>query len=244
MPIGEMKEAEAREALQRYENDVCRHAVRQFAFVRHGALEVDDLKAEGRVAVLEAIASYEDYGVSERTWVWTRMRQRMIDARRRLSALSRGEMQLVRRHAAGELPPELEQKGRLTAARRIQSIEDAGNGGPSLLERFEDTEAESADASVLLKERKEMLREAIDELRPRHAIVLRSRINGLSLRETAGLIGVSESRAAQIQHRATAIVAGKIHAALANASANLEMQPKVPKLETAARPAFRSPSPA
>jgi len=243
MSIGDLTEGEAREALERYEADVCRHAARQFAGVKHRALDVDDLKAEGRIAVLEALATYEGYGMSERSWVWRRVRNRIIDATRRLAPLNREETQIARRHAAGELPPELEQKGRLLAARRIRSLDALVGDGRPLLELLEDAGAPCADAAVLLGQRRRLLRQAIGELTPRQAAVMRLRVlEGLPMREVAERLGVSESRVSQLTHRASAIVAGKIHAVLENSSANLEMQTNVLAHQTEAQGAFTSPS--
>src|SRR5687767_4349870 len=59
--------------------------------LRHAPGE-EDLCAEGRVAVLEALRSYAGFGIEERTWVRTRVRQRMIDAIRRLDVRTRDEV--------------------------------------------------------------------------------------------------------------------------------------------------------
>jgi len=55
-------------------------------------LDIDDLLAEGRVAVLEAIATYDGISVAESAWVRTRVFQRMTDAIRRLDVRSRSEI--------------------------------------------------------------------------------------------------------------------------------------------------------
>ena len=56
-------------------------------------LEREDLIAEGRVAVLEAVSTYQEYGVSERSWVARMVRRRMLDAIRRLDVRSRPELE-------------------------------------------------------------------------------------------------------------------------------------------------------
>ena len=108
-------EKEAREALTRYEGLVRLMARRLKPAASVGqALDEDDLCAEGRVAVLEALTSYEGYGIKEQTWVRTRIRQRMIDAVRRLDLRSRDEIRLAVRHAAGETHgTSEEQRGRM-----------------------------------------------------------------------------------------------------------------------------------
>jgi RNA polymerase sigma factor (sigma-70 family) len=152
-------------------------------------------------------------------------------------------LQFARRHAAGELPPEFEHKARLLAARRIRSLDAPIGDGSPLVECLEDHDATSAERDVLLGQRRRLLRQAIGELRPRHASVMRARVlEGLTQSETGKLIGVSESRVHQMQRRATTIVSGKIHAALENSSANLEMQPNVSAPAPEAQAAFTSPS--
>ena len=58
---------------------------------RH-CLDLDDLDAEGRVAVLEAVATYDGFGTTEFGWVQSRVRHRMLDAMRRLDVRSRSEL--------------------------------------------------------------------------------------------------------------------------------------------------------
>lgn len=243
MSIGDLTEGEAREALERYEPIVRRQAARSIAVVRHRAIDVDDLRAEGRIAVLEAVASYEDYGVSERNWVWQRVRQRIIDTTRRLAPFTRDELRMLIHHSTGELSAELENKGRALAARRFRSLDAPVGDGSPFVECLEDPDAMSAERDVLLGQRRRLLRQAIDELRPRHAAVIRARfLEDLSQRETGELLGISESRVSQIQYRAMTTLIGKIQAALENSSANFEMQTNVPAPSTEAQPAFSSPS--
>src|SRR5678815_1742522 len=111
----------AREALARYEGIVRMMARRLRPLARAGqALDHEDLCAEGRIAVLEALRSYQGFGIEERTWVRTRVRQRMIDAVRRVDVRSRDEVRLAVRHAAGETTNSVEhERGRIVAARRL-----------------------------------------------------------------------------------------------------------------------------
>jgi DNA-directed RNA polymerase specialized sigma24 family protein len=84
---------EAQTALARYESIVRAVARRLTPAARFGhALDEEDLCAEGRVAVLEALRTYAGFGIEERTWVRTRVRQRMIDAIRRLDVRTRDEV--------------------------------------------------------------------------------------------------------------------------------------------------------
>src|SRR5688572_18013773 len=87
---------QAQAALTKYEGSVRMLARRLAPIASLGqALDEEDLCAEGRIAVLEALATYEGFGIEERTWVRTRVRQRMIDAIRRLDVRSRDEMRLA-----------------------------------------------------------------------------------------------------------------------------------------------------
>src|SRR5687767_7173290 len=115
---------EAQEALARYEVVVRAVARRLAPAARFGhALDEEDLCAEGRVAVLEALRTYAGFGIEERTWVRTRIRQRMIDAIRRLDVRTRDEVrkgnERERARAEGNdqlLPPE-------SAVRRLISLD-------------------------------------------------------------------------------------------------------------------------
>lgn len=65
-------------------------------------LDIDDLVAEGRIGVLEAVATYDGFGTSEFGWVMRRVRHRMLDAIRRLDVRSRSELrEIAERHASG-----------------------------------------------------------------------------------------------------------------------------------------------
>jgi len=56
-------------------------------------------------------------------------------------------------------------------------------------------------------------------------------LEDLPVREAADRLGVTESRVSALVLRATAIVAGKIHAALENSSAKIETQTNVVERE-------------
>ncbi|MFM2418238.1 MAG: hypothetical protein RL385_2961, partial [Pseudomonadota bacterium] len=94
-----LERAQTREALSRYESVVRALARRLLPVARFGhALDEEDLCAEGRVAVLEALRTYAGFGIEERTWVRTRIRQRMIDAIRRLDVRTRDEVRTAVEH--------------------------------------------------------------------------------------------------------------------------------------------------
>ena len=221
--------AAAREALTRYEPTVRMLARRLRPLAALGqALDEDDLCAEGRVAVLEALSTYEGYGIEERTWVRTRIRQRMIDAVRRLDLRSRDEMRVAVRHAAGELPEgELAERGRVIAARRLISFDSAPPDGEPLGLRLEDTRSPTAEETLFANARRDGLLAAVAQLPPRQrAAVELALFEGLALREIGDRMGISESRVCQLQKRAihhlqravgtvpAAVVAGPVPEAL------------------------------
>ena len=114
---------EAREALTRYEGLVQAVARRLAPAARFGqALDQEDLCAEGRIAVLEALRTYQGFGIEERTWVGTRIRQRMIDAIRRLDVRTRDELRLYAARDANDEPSE---RARELTARRLISLDSS-----------------------------------------------------------------------------------------------------------------------
>lgn len=198
-------DAEAREVLTRYENDVQRIAARLKPAVSRGqAIDEDDLRAEGRLAVLEALESYQGFGVSERTWVNTRIRQRMIDAIRRLDIRTRDELRLAMRFAAGETEGDEEtERGRKVAARQLYSLDCPGADGRPLMSRISDHHAAMPDEDAHQQERRRRLLAAMNTLTPRQRSVLQFRLfQGMSLREVGDQLDITESRASQLQKRA------------------------------------------
>jgi RNA polymerase sigma factor FliA len=199
-------DAEAREALARYEGVVRAMARRLRPVATLGqALDEDDLCAEGRVAVLEALGTYQGFGIEEHTWVRTRVRQRMIDAIRRLDLRSRDEMRLAVRHASGETADTVdEERGRIVTARRLVSLDSAPSDTEPMLNRLKDSRQPAADVVTFHARQHARLMEAIADLpeRQRRAIEL-GLFEGLALREIGDLMGISESRVCQLQKRAT-----------------------------------------
>ncbi len=196
---------EARTALETYEGTVRMMARRLRPVAALGqALDEDDLRAEGRMAVLEALSTYKGFGIEEKTWVRTRIRQRMIDAIRRMDLRSRDEMRLAVRHAAGETTdtPE-EQRGRLIAARRLISIDASPSEGGPMVDRMRDSRTRLADELADERGKSRRLRAAMQLLpeRQRQAIEM-GLFGGMALREIGEQMGISESRVCQLQKRA------------------------------------------
>jgi len=196
---------DAKRVLNQYESDVQRIAARLKPAVSRGqAIDEDDLRAEGRLAVLEALESYQGFGVSERTWVNTRVRQRMIDAIRRLDIRTRDELRLAMRYATGDSANEAEaEKGRAVAARQLYSLDCPGADGRPLMSCISDSLAPMPDDSAHRQEQHRRLIAALDVLTPRQRTVLKFRLfEGMSLREVGDYLDITESRASQLQKRA------------------------------------------
>lgn len=194
----------AREAIERYEGLV-RATARRLRYLasQGGALDEEDLRAEGRVAVLEALARYERYGMSEASWVANRVRQRIIDAIRRVDVRSRSEIRDMRKYLAGEAEGRQRRRGRAVAARHCISADSAIGSQDPLVERLRDSRTPPPDEQLELKRQRERLIAAIDGLprRQRDALTM-GLFAGLKLKEIGRRMGVSESRVCQLQKRA------------------------------------------
>lgn len=196
---------EARDALARYEGIVRIMARRLKPVASLGqALDEDDLCAEGRVAVLEALSTYEGFGIEEQTWVRTRVRQRMIDAIRRLDLRSRDETRLAVKFAAGETEGDTEaERGRVVAARRLVSLDSAPVDSEPMMLRLRDSRSPGADDVADQTEQNRRLMKALEALPPRQRRAIELGLfEGLALREIGDLMGISESRVCQLQKRA------------------------------------------
>lgn len=197
---------DARQALTKYERLVRLMARRLRPLAAAGrALDEEDLHSEGRIAVLEALSSYQGYGIQEQTWVRTRIRQRMIDAIRRLDPRTRDEMRLVVKHAAGATTGEEEERGRAVAARHVVSMDGCGSDEEPLGARLSDEGALPADEELHAKHQREQLLAAIGHLPERQRVALELGLfQGMALREIGDRMGISESRVCQLQKRAVA----------------------------------------
>ena len=196
---------DAQEALTKYEGIVRMTARRLRPVASLGqALDEDDLCAEGRVAVLEALSTYEGFGIEEKTWVRTRVRQRMIDAIRRLDLRSRDEMRLAVKHATGKTEGIAEEeRGRAIAARRLVSFDSAPAEAEPLAARVRDTKTPSADEVAHQNAQHDRLLGALKVLPPRQRTAIELGLfEGLALREIGDRMGISESRVCQLQKRA------------------------------------------
>jgi RNA polymerase sigma factor for flagellar operon FliA len=190
--------------LERYEKVVCWVAKQLKPSAARGqALDEQDLRAEGRVAVLEALDTYRGYGISERTWVRTRVRQRMIDAIRRLDIRSRDELRtLIRgRNQASDDPDQAtSEKEEEIAARRLVFVDTASSESDRLGRRMCNSIAPLPDELAERRTRGERLLRALRELSPRQRTAVElGLVQGLNLREIGERMGVSEARVCQLQ---------------------------------------------
>lgn len=196
---------EAQTALARYETIVRAVARRLAPAARFGhALDEEDLCAEGRVAVLEALRTYAGFGIEERTWVRTRVRQRMIDAIRRLDVRTRDEVrQSAQRERARQEGDEAESPiTREHCVRRLVSLdslygdsEPASSAGNESVLYADELAEQNAQQGRLM--------DAIAALPPRQREAIELGLfEGLQLREIGDRMGISESRVCQLQKRA------------------------------------------
>lgn len=192
--------AHAEAALAQYES-VVRSQARKLAPVASfgHALDEEDLCAEGRIAVLEALGTYEGFGIEERTWVRTRIRQRMIDAIRRLDVRTRDEVRLTTKCADDDE----DERTRELRARRLVSFDTASPEFEPLSNKLCDTYVPPADEVVDQTAQHDRLRSAITLLPPRQRVAIELALfEGLPLREIGDRMGISESRVCQLQKRA------------------------------------------
>jgi len=191
----------ARKALAKYESLVRGMArrLRPLALAGRG-LDVEDLEAEGRIAVLEALSTYAGFGVAEKSWVRMRVRQRMIDAIRRLDPRTRGEMRRLVAHAAGKTSEEDEEACRAIAARRVVSLDVQEPGREPLVAQIADQSTMRPDDAAHANRLRAQLHGLIKRLPERARVTLELRLfEGASLSDVGAQLGVSASRACQLQ---------------------------------------------
>lgn len=193
--------ASVRAALSRYEGRVRFEAHRLVLGSRYGqALDHEDLYAEGRIAVLEALERYQGYGVEEPLWVGTRIRQRMLDVLRRFDVLTREEQDFVAQRRRRCSDEDLE-RVRTLCARRIVSFDASACADVEpLSERVHDRRAARADEVLDRKMRERCVERAIGVLpvRQRMAVELALR-EGLQLRAIGERMGVTEAAVCRLQ---------------------------------------------
>lgn len=200
--------------------------VRRIAWHVHGSMstliEVEDLIQVGLVALVEAVAGFEDRGqVTFEQYLSTRLRGAMIDELRRQATLTRGAMKRKRAYrdaisaltlALDRAPTDDEVAARLgvTAEKlrtdyataeplRFDSIDDVyDDEGPWFMSDAPDPFEQLAEGDL-----REVLIAAIGELPEREAQVIQLYyVEELNLEEIGQVLGVGSARICQIKKAA------------------------------------------
>lgn len=200
--------------------------VRRIAWHIHGSMssivEVEDLIQIGMVALIEAVASFEDRGqVTFEQYLVTRLRGSMIDELRRQATLTRGAMRRRRAYQdtikalaeeLGRRPSDAEAAERIgvtpeklraeyasAEAVRFDSIDDTySDESPWFMSDEPDAFDQLADAG-----QREALIEAIGELPEKEQMVIQLYyVEELNLEEIGAVLGVGAARICQIKKSA------------------------------------------
>ena len=216
-----ISEKQARHFLTKYESTVRVRAVHYLGFAKRktlNAIDLDDLLQVGRIAVIEAISSFvEPYCVSEPVYVKTRINQRMIDAIRGASFLSRNDINFTARYSRGRplTDKQLSQVNRAKSLYHISLAKSRYDGADSDLtygDTIADPSAVSPDELVEAKLFASQFEHALGVIPRRQAQAVRERLFGESfLHEVAETIGVTESRVCQLQKRGLKNIARIMH---------------------------------
>jgi RNA polymerase sigma factor for flagellar operon FliA len=207
-----------------------RYVISRLAIKLPNVLDYDDIMSFGTIGLIEAIDRYDDSkGVKFETYAISRVRGAIIDAMRGLDRLPRSVRQKARRidAAVAELSQELARRPTeaelaehlditieqyrkamvdtswVTVSLDIESSRDDEQDGTSMDAMLSDPNVEDFSDSLA---RRETLAEVVDSLRslPERERVLLSLYykEGLTMREIAGVLTISESRVCQLHSRA------------------------------------------
>jgi RNA polymerase sigma factor for flagellar operon FliA len=190
----------------------------------------EDLIGQAVIGLIEAIDSYDpDRGVKFETYAYHRIRGSVIDMLRDMDWLPRGlrkkereltsacqslETELGRaptdEEIARELELSLEELAQLNGSLQVQNIQSlnevVGNGDGELVEVLDtvaDEDVPSPEASAEQREEKRLLAAAIDDLPDKERMVIALYYQeGLTLKEIAAVMEVTESWVCQLHSRA------------------------------------------
>ncbi|KTT75527.1 sigma-70 family RNA polymerase sigma factor [Sphingomonas endophytica] len=202
--------------------------VRRLAWHVHGsvstAIEVEDLVQVGLVALVEAVAAFEDRGTATlKQYLVTRLRGAMIDELRRHAAMTRGAIRRKREysravnqmsHELGRAPTERELAARLDVTPEKLRTEYAGAEAVKyepIDEVYADDQpwfaSDTPDAFEQLSENqtRERLIAAIAGLPEREQLVIQLyHVEELNLEEIGQVLGIGAARVCQIKSAAHA----------------------------------------
>ena len=215
---------------------LAKYIVDRLSFPVNGATCQEDLIGHAVVGLIEAVEKFEpERGLKFETFAMSRIRGAVIDALRSLDwaprsvrkdesdlrkACAEAEAELGRPPTDQELADllgmdltDLEQKLALVGRSSLLSLDEALSAGfefssaPSEPDEFRDDPYVSAQK----EERARLLGDAIDELPERERLVVSLYYgDGLTLKEIAEVLGVTESRVCQLHAKATLRLNGKL----------------------------------
>lgn len=211
---------------------LAKYVVDRLSFSVVGAVSYDDLIGHAVVGLIEAVGSFEpERGLKFETFAMPRVRGAVIDALRSLDwaprSVRKDEADLRRACVEAEAefcrPPtdreladrlgmtlgELEDKLALVGRSSLLSLDETLSAGIEI--SAPDAFADDPYVAAQKEERARLLAEAIDLLPERERLVVSLYYaDGLTLREIAEVLGVTESRVCQMHAKATLRLNGKL----------------------------------
>lgn len=180
--------------LAKYERDVQVISATLARRLGHtSVLDMSDLQSVGRMAVLDGARSYGGYGVSERTWIQCRIRQRIVDEVRRFAFRTKPEIEVVARYNNGDR--EQEAYAATIIGRRFVPLDD-------LVDLLTDTNGVDPEAAAYVSAKRAELLGAMNTLSPRdRAIAMLMIFEHRSSTSIARSLGITQSRVCQIRKR-------------------------------------------
>ncbi|QQR90273.1 MAG: sigma-70 family RNA polymerase sigma factor [Myxococcales bacterium] len=198
-------DTQTREALAQYRGLLI-HLAKKYSFAAQqcGGLDTEDLVSEGQIATLEALRDFRNFGMSEKNWVALRVRQRMIDAIRRMDPRSRTTTCRSQTHeaeTANPSPPRL---------RLVHGYKNTQEKAPiydysQAIRLVADSDTPTADDIVYRNSQRQLIATALTYLSERQRMALQLKLQeDLDLQEIGIRMGISISRVRQLQQRAIA----------------------------------------
>ncbi len=225
------RDRETRDQLILQYAPLVKYVIGRMAVPTTGIVETDDLVSYGTFGLIEAVDRYDpSRGVTFQTYAMQRIRGAIIDALRKLGRVPRSLRQKARAIEQAEdslraefcTEPAAEEicaRAGISMQQYRQTLADAswrtvsldrllgaddGEGSPSI-EAYAPGEEIDVSFAIERRERIQALVDAVKDLPEREKKVLALYYQeGLTMREIAQVIEVSESRVCQLRHRAIA----------------------------------------